>query len=175
MKSKSNDYRTWESQMTPEAIGKASKMVSDWGKGPDNIDDAMEVLKYHTQQQLLMKSNVSQYLAAGHSLSEFNPQPIKAQYIGETVRELKESKQILDLDDYTKDLSDFDIVKSIYVLDDEREEGGDVSILIKLHELSNVSARELEKENEMLTNYLVHTKVRGAEKVFVSFQYMEVY
>jgi hypothetical protein len=178
MKSKPNDYRTWESQMTPEAIGKASQIVAGWNNGDDPKDAALELLKYQSDIMASLSHPSGGIKGAdglrGWSRGELPP-TIKAQYIGETVRTLKESRQILDLDVYINDLTDFDIVKSIYVLDDEREEGGDVSILIKLHELSNVSAHALEKENEMLTNYLIHTKVRGAERVFVSFQYMEVY
>lgn len=97
-------------------------------------------------------------------------------YIGDKLKEVEDlAKQTVSLDDYVKDLKEFYLVDDIYVLSDDREDAGTVSILIKLMALMNVPEKMFQIENDKITNYLRATRVEKSYSVEVSFQYKEVY
>lgn len=113
----------------------------------------------------------------------FNPQKatglmieMPPRYIGDKLKEVEDlAKQTVSLDDYVKDLKEFYLVDDIYVLSDDREDAGTVSILIKLMSLMDVPEKIFQIENDKITNYLRSTRVDKSYSVEVSFQYKEVY
>lgn len=152
--------KTWGVGLTPEQIKKMENIGL-----PQKLDKILEENKINDRQRRYDTSTWNNAIA-----------PEKGRYLGD-VRGVEKSDvgQMVSIDDYVTDLKEFKIVKDVYVLSDEREEDGTVSILLKLIPLMSVPPGAFDTENERITKYLESTSIHDAREVHVSFQYTEIF
>lgn len=175
MKKHSSGWDPW--YMSPEAEKKAQELRSKWGssnipKGSKFINTSLNKVgqEYVKQKEQEIHDAIKISAMATERIKE------NARYLGDPRgKEKSVMGQVVSLEEYVEDLKEFRIIKEVYVLSDEREEDGTVSILIKLIPLRSIQQTAFDKENEHITAYLDSTSIKEAEEVHVSFQYTEVY
>lgn len=175
MKRLSDWAEQWK--MTPEAEQKMKEIQSGWNN--KHYEDTF----HHMIQPAVQKQQETLAEIIHNAVAvEAQPQavaiqnPIHSRYFGDTHgKETPEVGQNISLEEYVEDLKEFKIVKDVYVLSDDREDDGTVSILIKLIPLMSLAPHVFDAENKHVTNYLQSTSIVYAKEIHVSFQYTEVY
>lgn len=165
--------------MSPEAKKKAAEIQKSWDTRwlPDSMNDKIQQANANRENFVLSKLDKAFSSAdTGQIKSGIKMPEQKQRYIGDEVgKETSEVKQVVELAEYTSDLKEFKIIKDVYVLSDDREDDGTISVLIKLIPLMSIPAQAFEAENNRITSYLQSTSVYQAKEIHVSFQYTEVY
>lgn len=80
-----------------------------------------------------------------------------------------------NLNEYLTVLKTYELVDDAYILSDNRDIDGTISIFVKLTPLSRLSKYQIQSYNKVLTRFLANAKIRGADAIEVNFQYKNVY
>lgn len=164
--------------MTPEARKKRDEISKKWTDlGSPGVNINMP--KFLIPEKPKSRNDIREELGFAtlpDSSTQYMPAPTQ-RYPGEAggVNMDDKIQDSMSLEDFTEFLTKCFLVDTVYCLDDAREDEGFVHLLIKLIPLANLSPRQIDEGNEMLTNFLALTRVQDAKEVHVSFQYTEVY
>lgn len=180
----------WDDQMTKAAQQKRDDMLERWsdmGVGEQTLD----ALRLSIQQVSNKKGHkppeyisVNDYakVPSGKSQGLFNTKAKLEEYKGGYIGDKRNEKSFTlnqydfdDLDEFVDELKEYELVSEVYVLSDDREETGLVTILLRLSRLDDFTPEQLETRNKILTGFLRAASLKGAQAIAVNFQYTEVY
>jgi hypothetical protein len=172
MNLRSSDGSGWN--MSPDAEKKRNEMVKGWDDNGERMK-GLEQLRAHVQMPAKSRSQIQTQDKYFKPQDGWNTN--RSRYLADKrgVDVSNNVQQTIELDEYVKDLKEFKIVKDVYVLSDDRADGGNIAILIKLKPLLSIPANVFDAENARITTYLQSTKIANAEEIEVSFQYTEVF
>ena len=158
--------------MTPKAMDKAQEMVSERNKNKYLLH-SMEprVLGIDDDEKVLLPPRIKELDESvcrifGFDYSEAHPKPKEPpRFIGDSRWKEVITRQEVTMEEYIQDLGEFPLVKDVYLLSDDREEDGTISVLVKFEPLMKIPPHAFDIENERITRYLKASYIKGVKEI----------